>query len=217
MTTFSAITSFALVAGILTIIPGMDTALVLRAAVTRGRRHAFATALGVNTGALVWGVAASVGAAAVLTASHLIYTALQMAGAAYMLWLGADMLWRSLRRHDSTTSSDALDQPGPIPSDDTLVRSWRQGMTTNLLNPKIGVFYMAMLPQFIPEDAPHLLMGITLAIVHDLEGLAWFALLIFGTHIVRRWLRQGRVHRVMDAITGTVLVSFGIKLALADK
>jgi threonine/homoserine/homoserine lactone efflux protein len=76
---------------------------------------------------------------------------------------------------------------------------------------------MAMLPQFIPEDAPHLLMGLMLAIVHDLEGLAWFTLLIFGTHIVCRWLHNRSVHRVMDAITGTAMVGFGIKLTLADK
>jgi threonine/homoserine/homoserine lactone efflux protein len=205
------------VAGVLTIIPGMDTALVLRAAVTRGSRHAFATALGINVGALIWGFAAAVGASAVLTASHLVYTGLRVIGAAYMIWLGASMFWQSLKRCDSTTSSDALDRPVFAPSNNTLVRAWRQGLTTNLLNPKIGVFYLAMLPQFIPDAAPHLLMGLVLAIVHDLEGLAWFTLLIFGTHIVRRWLHSRRVQRVMNAITGTAVVGFGIKLALADK
>ncbi|MCZ0978321.1 LysE family transporter [Streptomyces diastatochromogenes] len=89
-------------------------------------------------------------------------------------------------------------------------------MGTSLLNPKNGVFYMAMLPQFIPADAPHLLMGVVLATVHDLEGLVWFSALIFGTRLVRRWLNRASVRRGIDAVTGTVLVGFGVKLALGD-
>lgn len=216
MTISSAIGSFAVVAGILTIIPGLDTALVLRAAVTTGRRHAFATALGISTGALLWGVAAAAGASAVLTASHLAYTALRVAGAAYMIWMGAGLLRRSLKRGVPPTPGDPAGQPALGRPDSTLVRSWSRGLGTNLLNPKIGVFYMAMLPQFIPANAPHLLMGLTLAIVHDVEGLAWFTALILGAHVASRWLRSSPVHRIMDRITGTVLIGFGIKLALAD-
>ena len=92
MTVASALASFALVAGVLTIIPGLDTAMVLRSAVSGGRRHGFATALGIGTGSLLWGVAAAVGASALLTASHLAYDALRIAGALYLLWMGLAML-----------------------------------------------------------------------------------------------------------------------------
>ncbi|MFJ9840488.1 LysE family translocator [Kitasatospora sp. NPDC101155] len=216
MTVSSAIASFAVVAGMLTIMPGLDTALVLRSAITLGRRRAFATALGILCGVLVWGVAAAVGASAVLTASHLLYDALRVAGAGYLAWLGIGMIRRTLKERGRPASGDAADGAGAATAEATWVRSWARGLGTSLLNPKNGVFYMAMLPQFIPSGAPHLLMGVVLATVHDLEGLVWFSALIFGTQLVRRWLNRGSVQRVIDAITGTVLVGFGIKLALGD-
>ncbi|MER7754422.1 LysE family translocator [Kitasatospora sp. NPDC097643] len=213
MTVSSAIASFAVVAGMLTIMPGLDTALVLRSAITQGRRRAFATALGILCGVLVWGVAAAVGAAAVLTASRLLYDALRLAGAGYLAWLGIGMLRRTLKERGRPGSGEAANEAA---AEATWARSWARGLGTSLLNPKNGVFYMAMLPQFIPSGAPHLLMGVVLATVHDLEGLVWFSALIFGTQLVRRWLNRGSVRRVIDAITGSVLVGFGIKLALAD-
>lgn len=121
----------------------------------------------------------------VLTASHVAYTALRIAGALYLTWMGASMLRHSFRRRGLPDSD--LQSNGVL--DGTLVRSWTRGLTTNLLNPKIGVFYMAMLPQFIPQNSPHLLMGLALAGVHDVEGLVWFSGLIFG----RTWPGAGCV------------------------
>ncbi|MFI9359551.1 LysE family translocator [Kitasatospora sp. NPDC053057] len=216
MTIASAIASFAVVAGMLTIMPGLDTALVLRSAITLGRRRAFATALGILCGVLVWGVAAAVGASAVLTASHLLYDALRVAGAGYLAWLGIGMIRRTLKERGRPAPGDTAGSAGTTNAEATWARSWARGLGTSLLNPKNGVFYMAMLPQFIPTGASHLLMGVVLATVHDLEGLVWFSALIFGTQLVRRWLNRGSVQRAIDAITGTVLVGFGIKLALAD-
>src|SRR4051794_13895811 len=89
----TAMLSFAAVAGLLTLIPGLDTALVLRAAITNGRRHAFATALGIVNGTLIWGAAAATGASILLIASHLAYTILRVAGTVYLLYLGVTMLW----------------------------------------------------------------------------------------------------------------------------
>ncbi len=216
MTISSALLSFAVVAGMLTIMPGLDTALVLRSAITLGRRRAFATALGILCGVLVWGMAAAVGASAVLTASRLLYDALRVAGAVYLAWLGIGMLRRTLKERRRPASADTAEGAGATAAEETWVRSWARGLGTSLLNPKNGVFYMAMLPQFIPSGAPHLLMGAVLAAVHDLEGLVWFSALIFGTQLARRWLDRGSVRRAIDAVTGTVLVGFGIKLALGD-
>ncbi|MCF3183137.1 LysE family translocator [Streptomyces polychromogenes] len=216
MTISSALLSFAVVAGMLTIMPGLDTALVLRSAITLGRRRAFATALGILCGVLVWGMAAAVGASAVLTASRLLYDALRVAGAVYLAWLGIGMLRRTLKERRRPASADTAEGAGAAAAEETWVRSWARGLGTSLLNPKNGVFYMAMLPQFIPSGAPHLLMGAVLAAVHDLEGLVWFSALIFGTQLARRWLDRGSVRRAIDAVTGTVLVGFGVKLALGD-
>ncbi|MEV0974268.1 LysE family translocator [Microtetraspora glauca] len=249
MTMFSSLASFAVVAGLMTIVPGLDTALVLRSAITGGRRHAFATALGVNTGVLVWGAGAAVGVSALLTASQTAYTVLRLAGAAYLIWFGATMVWRTMRGRPapSTTASSASASTQPAPLQPALPEpalpeaanaegadpeakidsapvtgpvtgpagAWARGLVTNLLNPKIGVFYVAMLPQFIPADAPHLLTGLLLALVHNVEGMAWFTLLIFGTHLARAWLMGARVHRIIDRITGTALVGFGVRLALS--
>ncbi|HEU0315730.1 MAG TPA: LysE family transporter, partial [Solirubrobacteraceae bacterium] len=89
----TALLSFAVVAGLLTIIPGLDTALVLRAALSQSRLHAFATAAGVSTGALIWGAGAAMGVSALLTASTAAYTAVRIVGAGYLLWLGGRLLW----------------------------------------------------------------------------------------------------------------------------
>jgi threonine/homoserine/homoserine lactone efflux protein len=210
VTVASSVASFALVAGLLTITPGLDTALVLRTALTTGRARAFATALGVGTGALSWGIAAAAGVSALLVASHLAYTVLRMVGAAYLIWLGARMLWQT-RRPPPAVSSGVPERPvGGVG------RAWARGLGTNLLNPKVGAFYVAMLPQFLPAHVAHLEMGLLLAGVHDVETIAWFTLVIGAAHLVRGWLDRPVVHRVIDRITGTVLIGFGLKLALTE-
>ncbi|WOX26005.1 LysE family translocator [Streptomyces solicathayae] len=225
---FAELASFALVAGLLTITPGLDTALVLRTAVAVGPRGAMATALGINTGALCWGVAASVGATAVLAASDAAYLVLRIAGAGYLLWLGLGMLWRSRpgRGPDGAGApapaepppeADPMPEADPAAGGDSLVRLWWRGTATNLLNPKFGVFYMAMLPQFIPDGAPQLLTGIVLTLVHDLEGLVWFGLLVLGVRRLRERLAHPAVRRAMDAITGTALVLVGVDVALSER
>jgi threonine/homoserine/homoserine lactone efflux protein len=201
-----ALLTFALVAGLVTIIPGLDTAVVLRSALILGRRRAFATAFGINTGALVWGAAAATGVSMLLTASHLAYTALRVVGAGYLLWMGIGML-RAARRG---VLPDATDQ---VP-DSGLVRAFLRGAGTNLLNPKVGAFYIAIFPQFMPAHVSHLAMGLALAGVHDLEALVWFTVLIFSAHRARAWFAKRRVKRALDAVTGTVLVGFGVELAL---
>lgn len=218
MTVPSALLSFAVIAGLLTIVPGLDTALVLRSAISRSRGYAFATALGINTGALVWGMAAAVGASALLAASETAYRMLTLAGAAYMVWLGASMLWKTFRRTPGTASSSSSSSSAtvaavPAASRRDLLRAWLTGAGTNLLNPKVGVFYLAMIPQFIPAGVSPLLMGALLAGVHNLLGIAWFTLIILGTGFAARWLKNARSAKIIDRITGTVLIGFGIKLA----
>jgi threonine/homoserine/homoserine lactone efflux protein len=231
MNVLSAVASFAVVAGMLTLVPGLDTALVLRTAVTRGRRAAFAAALGINTGSLIWGAAAAVGVAALLTASRLAYQGLRLVGAGYVIWLGAKLLWESRKRkrpdalEDEAAATGQTRPKGQTPDGagapppevrgaDRARDWWVRGLATNLLNPKVGVFYVTMLPTFIPAQSPHLLVGLLMAGVHDVEGMAWFAVLISGTTLIRRWLASDAVQRLTDRVTGLVLVGFGLKLGL---
>jgi threonine/homoserine/homoserine lactone efflux protein len=204
--------SFAAVAGLLTIVPGLDTAMVLRSTAANGRRHGFATALGVNSGALVWGAGAAVGVSALLTASTVAYTIVRIVGALYMIWLGSRLMIRALHSH-----GDEATAPRSPAGERGLARSWSRGLTTNLLNPKIGAFYVAILPQFIPPHASHLAVGLLLALVHDIEGLVWFTAIILGTHSVRRLFERRQARRGIDGITGATLIGFGIKLGLSSK
>ncbi len=211
VTLTQAVLSFAVVAGLLTLVPGIDTALVLRSSLTRSRSYAFSTAMGIGTGAMVWGIAAAVGVSALLAASQLAYRALALAGAAYMVWLGASLLWKS-RKGGVPGESSAVSFPAA--ERDSLSRGWLTGAGTNLLNPKVGVFYIATIPQFIPAGASPLLMGVVLAGVHCILTMVWFALLIFGTGYASKWLQGPRSVRIIDRVTGTVLVGFGVRLAL---
>ena len=175
----AAVLSFAFVATALTVTPGLDTALVLRAALAQGRREAAATAGGIVAGLFVWGAAAAVGVSALLTASELAFDVLRYAGAAYLVWFGARLLWRAAR-------------PGPDggpPETVPAVSAWRAarlGLFTNLLNPKVGVFYVALLPQFLPAGSDPLAVGLLLAGVHGAISLLWFALLIVLAGATRR-------------------------------
>jgi threonine/homoserine/homoserine lactone efflux protein len=222
MSVSSAVVSFALVAGLLTIIPGLDTAMVLRSAIRNGPRAAFATALGVGTGALIWGSAAAVGVSAILVTSTMAYTGLRIVGAGYMVWLGARLIWTGVIRRPAVPAADAVPAPADVPAGagagpaDGLGRAWRQGVLTNLLNPKIGAFYVAVLPQFIPEHTAALPMGLLLALVHDLEGMIWFSLLILGAARTGELLRRRTAQRVVDGGTGSVLIGFGLKLGLSS-
>lgn len=206
-----AVLSFAVLGALLTITPGLDTALVLRTAVTMGRGPAFATAVGVGAGALTWGAAAAVGVSALLTASTTAYTVLRFAGAAYMIYLGARMII-SLR---SRRAGDEVPEAGPRRA--TVWNTFGRGLLTNLLNPKVGAFYVAVLPQFVPAGASPLGVGVLLALVHDLEGLLWFAAIITGAQALRGHLRRRSVRRAVDGGTGAVLIGFGLKLGLSSR
>ena len=206
MTIPQALAGFALLAAVLTIIPGLDTALVLRSSLTLGRRHAYATALGICSGAFVWGAAAAVGASALLAASEFGFMVLKLAGAAYLLYLGISMIVKTfLRKHASA------DTPKPTGS---LCAAFGRGAMTNLLNPKVGVFYIAVIPQFVPDGVAPLPMGLALALVHVVESMVWFTAIIFATQFARRWLSSPRASRIIDRVTGGILVGFGATLAL---
>lgn len=204
-----SVLSFAVVAGLLTVVPGMDTALVLRSAVVCGPRQAFATALGIGSGSLIWGAGAAVGVSALLTASALAFAGLKIVGAVYLVWLGVHLL-RNAFRAAETADTGGISMAPP----ESAWRSWRRGAVTNLVNLKIGAFYLAVLPQFIPAGASPLLMGLLLALVHDIEDMLWFSALILGATRLRGLLRRRSAQRAVDGATGAVLVGFGMKLGL---
>lgn len=211
MTLLSALLGFAVVAGLMTITPGLDTALVLRSAVTQGRKEAVVTAAGICTGVLIWAVAAAVGISALLTASEEAYTVLKVIGTVYMLWLGLGM-WRAAFQAKPHAGEETQESPVQKVS---LAQCFQRGLLTNLLNPKVGAFYVALLPQFMPTDTPHLLAGVLLGLVHNIEGMLWLSLLAFTAHRARAWLSRPKTQRLVDGIAGTAVIGFGLKLGLS--
>jgi threonine/homoserine/homoserine lactone efflux protein len=188
---------------LLTITPGADMAMVARSVFTGGRRDAFATTLGISAGCLVWAFASAVGVAAVLAASRTAYDALRLVGAAYLVWLGVQSLLAARR---GVAAPDEV--AGPRRSS-----PFRQGLLTNLFNPKIAVFYSTFLPQFIGPGDPALLLSLALAGVHIAFGLAWLSLYAWLLDRAVAAFKGSRLRRTLDAITGTVLVGLGLRLA----
>ncbi|KNC11508.1 threonine transporter RhtB [Pantoea sp. RIT-PI-b] len=203
------ILSFLFAITILTLTPGFDTALVLRSAAAQGWRRASVTALGVTLGCLVWGVAVGLGLGALLLASEMAYNLLKWVGAAYLLYLGVKLLI-----HPRT---QAVEGQRTQSKEQRYFACFTRGLFGNLLNPKVGVFYVTFLPQFIPAGASVPLWCTLMALTHMLIGLVWNAVLIGSSQYFATHLRRPAVLKVMDRLTGCVFIGFAAKLALSRR
>ncbi|MBI1200305.1 MAG: LysE family translocator [Phenylobacterium sp.] len=205
MTVPEALIAFSVAAGLLTLTPGLDTALVLRTAASEGPRPAAYAAVGICLGTLGWGAAVGFGLGALLAASTLAFEILKWAGAAYLVWLGVHLIARPRERFDVAAARG--------PQAHGVQWLWR-GALNNLLNPKAGIFYVSFLPQFIPQGVAVAPFAILLASLHVLMGLAWFAVLIGATRPIAGALQKAAVVRWLDRATGGLFLAFGVRLAL---
>lgn len=198
--------AFTLAATLLTVTPGLDTALILRTSAVEGRKQGLRAALGINAGCLLWGAAVAFGLGALIAVSELAYDILKYCGAAYLAWLGMNML---LRPRQSLAPAEAEGRPAA---------NWfLKGMMGNLLNPKVGIFYVSFLPQFIPQGQPLIAWTFGLVGIHVLLGLIWAVGLISATQSMAGVLRKGKVIQWMDRVTGMVFVLFAARLALSRR
>lgn len=207
MTTLQALLAFVAAASLLTVTPGVDTAMVLRAASAAGPRPAAFAAFGIGLGCLVWGAVVSVGLGALLATSKMAFTAVKWVGAVYLFYLGARLVLHPRSTFDAVLPSSTVKNES--------ARLLRQGLLTNLMNHKVGVFYVTFLPQFIPPGASVAAFSFLLAMIHVLLGAIWFAILIAATMPAGRLLRRPTVIRALDRVTGGVFIAFGVRLALA--
>lgn len=205
MSVTAALIAFSVAAGLLTITPGLDVALVLRTAAVEGTKKAWLAALGVCIGTLGWGAIAALGLGALLAASQLAFEILKWAGAAYLVWLGLNLILKPRTRFELTGAQTA-------PRSD-LGWLWK-GALNNLLNPKAGVFYVSFLPQFVPAHVRAAPFMFGLACIHVAMGLVWFAVLIGATRPIAGFLQRASVVRWLDRLTGGVFLGFGVRLAM---
>jgi threonine/homoserine/homoserine lactone efflux protein len=202
VTLATALIAYLVAATLLTITPGLDTAMVLRTAAVEGPRRAALAAVGIISGCLVWGFAVALGLGVLLAASHLAYAVLRWVGAAYLAWLGVNLLLRPRSAFDLAAA--------PAPNSGNW---WLRGFLTNLLNPKVGAFYVSFLPQFVPSHVAPAPFIVLLALIHGLLGALWFAGLVGATTPLKRWLQRTIVVRWLDRLTGLVFLGFGARLA----
>jgi threonine/homoserine/homoserine lactone efflux protein len=202
----ASLIAFVAAASLLTITPGLDTALVLRTAAGGSPRRAMLAGIGIVTGCVVWAALVALGIGALLAASQLAYKILRWLGAAYLLWIGYRML-RNPRRAFMTVTGTAEPRARPFAT----------GVLTNLLNPKVGLFYVSFLPQFVPPNVPVGPYMLVLGAIHAVLGLIWFMCLIAATRPIASWLKKPVVVAACDRLTGGIFVAFGLGLALGSR
>jgi threonine/homoserine/homoserine lactone efflux protein len=195
------------VAAVVICTPGQDTALTIRNVLAGGRRSGIATAAGVALGQAVWTVAAAVGIVAVLRASQPAFLAIRYVGALYLVYLGVQSLRAAFAgRGGPTGQRPALRV--------TAAAALRQGLISDLGNPKMVAFFTSMLPQFTPQGGNALATLLTFGLLFCLLTFVWLSAYSFAVARARRLLSQERVRRALDALLGAVLVTLGLRLAL---
>jgi threonine/homoserine/homoserine lactone efflux protein len=206
--TTATVLAFAAMAALLIISPGPNGMLIAKTVPTSGRAAGFANIAGFVVAFFVHGTFAIFGLSVLLLQSANLFTAVKLAGAAYLVWIGMKALydaWRGLPA--------ALVRVAPARCQRTLINAFGEGFLTNALNPKVAMFYIAAFPQFVPQDSVSPVAAYLLVAVHASLNMAWFGPMVLLFNRVSAVARSGRIQRYIKALTGMVFVGFGIKLA----
>lgn len=202
---------FLAVVGVLTLTPGPDMALVLRNGVRGGVQMAWWTGLGCCTGIAAYATASAIGLAAILAASATAFMVIKLVGAAYLVYLGVMALWHTRTRPAAATPAEA-----PAPTVLGRKAAFRQGLVTNLLNPKIALTFLTLIPQFVAPGEPAFTTGVLAAVFLGVAVL-WWRTFSFAVGALGRLLSRERVRIAIERVTGTVLIGLGLRVALTDR
>jgi RhtB (resistance to homoserine/threonine) family protein len=200
------------VAAVVIVVPGPDTVVVTKNVLVHGRRAALGTSLGVSAGLSVWTVAAAVGVASVVRASAVAFTVLKVVGALYLIWLGL----QALRAAGPAAAGEQELRDARRPGMGAL-GGFRQGFLSDLANPKIGVFFTSLLPQFVDPGRPVLLPFMALGAVFVSMTLLWLCAYCLIAARAAETLRRPRVKAALDRFTGVVLIALGLRLATEQR
>ena len=199
--------AFLALSALIVVAPGPDTAIATRNALVGGRRAGLLTILGISVGLAIWTLATGLGVAALLRASEPAFVALKLVGAAYLVFLGAQAVWSALHPHGAVATARVASRTIPPRI------AFRQGLLTNLGNPKIAVFFTSFLPQFTPAHEASFAALVLLGLLFCLMGLSWLTLYVLAIARVGDFLRRPRARQLLDGLTGIVLIGFGVRLA----
>jgi threonine/homoserine/homoserine lactone efflux protein len=201
----AALVAFTVTAGLLVVLPGPDTLVVVRNLLRGGRRGGTASAFGVMTGLVVWVAGAVAGISAMLRASRIGYDGLRIVGACYLVWVGVQA-WRSRAADDPDTSTRR-----PL-----LGSGYVAGLATDLLNPKVGVMFVSMLPSFVPRGADVATTSLVFGAIFIVETAIYFTVLVLLAGRVVAWMTDDRTRRRLERAAGVVFIGFGVRLAAGE-
>jgi RhtB (resistance to homoserine/threonine) family protein len=196
---------------LLILIPGPDTAVVTKNALLGGRRAGVFCAVGVTLGLTVWSIAAALGIAALLQASATAFLLLKIVGAIYLIWIGIQMLRARDLVAAATRAGHGVDPHA------ARAKALRQGLLSDLSNPKIAIFFTSFLPQFVHGDGPAFPALLGLGLVFAAITLVWLAAYGIAVGHASAVMRRPRVRRTLDRVTGVVLIAFGVRLAFEER
>ncbi|MGL4963851.1 MAG: LysE family translocator [Inquilinus sp.] len=209
----SSVLAFLGVSALVIVTPGPDTAVTVRNTLLGGRAGGIFTALGVSVGQAVWAFATSLGIVALLVASEPLFLAVKYAGAAYLVWLGLHALraaWRPGEGGDATTSARPAKRLGRG-------AAFRQGLVSDLGNPKMAVFFASLLPQFVPAGQPAFTAFLVLGLAFSLMTFAWLAAYAVAVAKAGDVLRRPHIRRAIEGVTGALLVGLGLRIATEQR
>ncbi|WP_059172383.1 LysE family translocator [Bacillus sp. FJAT-27445] len=182
--------------------PGIDTALITKRTISGGRMDGYRIALGITSGSLVHTLAAAFGLSAILMQSAVAFEIVKYAGALYLIYLGVTSF---TTRQKSAEDKNNGEKPGS---------AYKQGLLSNVLNPKVAMFFLTFLPQFVQPGGETTRQLVLMGVIYTILSVSWFFLYVHFINYLRGWLMSPKVQRVMDRVTGIVLIGFGLKLAL---
>jgi len=206
----TALTTYLIAITLLTITPGVDTMLVIRNTARGGWRDGAVSSLGICSGLFIHATISAVGISVILLQAAWAYNALKLAGAGYLVWLGYCSWRKVMNKETFAVANGAI----CLEKDFIAWRSLREGLLSNVLNPKTAVFYMAFLPQFINPERSALGQSLMLAGLHFIIAMLWQCLLALMVGQLKGWLQRPSISRMFDGVTGTVMIALGLRVAV---
>lgn len=205
----TSLTTYLVAITLLTLTPGVDTMLVIRNTARGGWRDGAVSSLGICSGLFIHATISAVGISVILLQAAWAYNALKLAGAGYLVWLGYCSWRKVITKQTFAVANGAISRE----KDFIAWRSLREGLLSNVLNPKTAVFYMAFLPQFINPDHSALSQSLFLAGLHFIIAMLWQCLLALMVRQLKGWLQRPGISRIFDGVTGTVMIALGLRVA----